>query len=83
MRTKPGPGWTNLHPPSEESGPVWEHTSGVRIHAAGLVLLPNDEAAFWANLWPESQEIDRAIRMCGGNRKRGMMCYALEKAREL
>lgn len=63
------PGWTRL------SACVYQHEDGTRIHAAGLVFLPSG-ATVWGNSWPISRDMNRAIAMCGGNRRRGIMCWA-------
>ena len=69
-RTKPGPGWKRLGPA------VWEHVSGTRIQVGGMVRLPSGRHVFESR-WPENKGADRAIAICGGNRKRGMMVWAL------
>lgn len=71
-RCKPGPGWKWI------SGPVWEHASGMRLHLHGLVQLPNGEYLS-ANTLAEWQDVGRAVRIAGGNRRRGLMLWALEK----
>lgn len=63
-------GWKQVGPS------VWDHTSGVRIHAAGLVRMVSGQVVY-GNKWPESRYLDRAIRINGGNRKRGVMAWAL------
>jgi len=71
MKYKPGPGWTRI-----KKGPVWDHESGVRIHAAGLIRtkgmtnISHYDTGHW-------DEIDRFIRINGGNKKRGIMAYSL------
>lgn len=55
---------------------MWEHTTGIRVHTSGLMRLSNGEFAS-ANRWPESQESARYIKISGGNRRRGLMCWAL------
>lgn len=67
---RPGAGWKHL------GGAVWEHTNGTRIHLLGAVRLP-DMSFLSANKWPESSEARRFIRINGGNRKRGLMAWAL------
>jgi hypothetical protein len=73
--TKPGIGWTNLGPA------VWEHTSGTRIHVGGYCRLA-DGRDFSECRWPESMDAARAIAVCGGNRKRGMMVWAMNLMEE-
>lgn len=72
MRFKPGPGWEPL------SGVVWKHfPTGMRLHTSGLLDL-NDGRLLHPNSWPESVKANRCIRICGGNRRRGLMVWALE-----
>ncbi|WP_395734990.1 hypothetical protein [Prosthecobacter sp.] len=68
---RPGLGWKRLLP-----APVWEHTSGIRIHGGGLVLLPSGRKV-WAENWPECRQLATAVRQQGGTRRRGLMVYAL------
>ena len=68
-REKPGRGWTHIN------GPVLEHESGIRLHIWGLAGRIGEEPIS-ANRWPESLAADRAIRIAGGNRKRGLMIWA-------
>lgn len=72
---RPGPGWKHL------GGPVYEHQSGWRIHAMGICGFPVDPL-FDGRRWPESRELERMIRINGGNRKRGVMAWALNVLRE-
>ncbi len=67
---RPGPGWNNL------AGPVWEHTSGARVHVGGLVRLP-DMTFITSNKWPEAKEAALFIKINGGNKKRGLMAWSL------
>lgn len=70
---KPGPGWSR---PSLNA-PVWDHVSGLRVHSYGLVRMPDGSTTTAANdpcFW-------RTIARQGGNRKRGVMVYALELVR--
>lgn len=69
---KPGSGWVNI----SLGGPVWEHRSGVRIHVLGMAGFPGDPIINGRN-WPRSQEVDRFVAINGGNRKRGVMAWAL------
>ena len=69
VEMRPGSGWKLL------SGAVFEHESGVRVHIAGLVKLP-DGRYLHANKWPECREAEHMIRVNGGNRKRGLMAWA-------
>lgn len=63
------PGWSKL------SNAVYQHQDGTRIHVGGLAVLPTGESV-WGNSWPESKIMDRSIRMCGGNRRRGVMSWS-------
>ena len=76
MITRPGRGWTHV------GNGCWDHVSGIRIHVHGLLRLPSGEFV-WGTQWPESQSLHRAICLCGGNRKRGVMTWALEKTKEM
>ncbi len=65
---RPGLGWRHM------AGPVYEHTSGARVHCGGLVRMPNGDHYHLDN-WAESAEIREMIKINGGNRKRGMMAW--------
>lgn len=67
---RPGPGWRHL------GGPVWEHRRGIRAHVGGMCGFPVDPIVDGTQ-WPESRRLDRCIAMCGGNRKRGVLTWAL------
>lgn len=67
---RPGPGWKRLLP-----APVWEHSSGLRIHGFGLISLPGG-LKIWANNHPYTREYENAVRQ-QGCRRRGLMVYAL------
>lgn len=69
-RRQPGLGWKALR-----SG-VYEHSSGVRVHMIGLARYPAGNSKS-GNCWPESARLGRAIDEQGGNRKRGLMVWAL------
>jgi hypothetical protein len=69
-RMRPGGGWRHV------AGPVWEHAGGARVHIAGLVKL-QDGRYLHANKWPECRDAERLIRVNGGNRKRGLMAWAM------
>lgn len=68
----PGPGWTHAGPA------VYDHTSGIRIHVHGFCRLPGGYIIRGCQ-WPESRELDRFIRINGGNRRRGVMAWGLNK----
>lgn len=70
IQRKPGHGWTNI-------GPVWDHVSGIRIHLGGLVQLPGEDVIY-ASHWPMVKRWNLHALICGGNRKRGLMTYAME-----
>ena len=67
---RPGSGWLHL------GGPVWEHSTGARIHAGGMIRLPDKTHLSLSN-WPESQLGRRLVLINGGNRKRGLMAWAV------
>lgn len=70
---KPGSGWTAPYQVS-----VYEHSSGARVHAMGVLLLPNG-LEICAFVEPDVSELNRFIRINGGNRKRGAMAWARSK----
>ena len=70
---RPGPGWAKV-------SNIRVHASGILVHPIGLIWLEGRYIS--ANTWPLSAAADRAIRMCGGNRQRGLMCLALSLASE-
>ena len=75
-------GWTGAgHAPSEDRDYVFGHVSGVRVNA-GCAVFPDGRVAY-ATRWPEAGEINRCVRVQGGRRRRGMMMWATEKAKEL
>ena len=67
---KPGPGWTR-----PGVAPVWDHPSGIRAHLYGMYQV----GQVWVDgtEWPESLRLNWYIRVNGGNRKRGVMAWAL------
>jgi plasmid replication initiation protein len=65
-----GPGWRQL------SGSVFEHASGVRIHIYGMCLLPDGECVYRRKR-PWDRFMYQCIRIHGGNRRRGIMAWAL------
>lgn len=73
---RPGAGWTHL------AGPVWRHTSGVRIHTMGVVRLPDKTTHLSLSNWRESELGRRLVRINGGNRKRGLMAWAINLIKE-
>ena len=68
------PGWKPL------GGAVYEHTSGIRAHAYGVCGLSPEPLVF-GNQWPESQCLDHFVRLCGGNRRRGVLAWAMHLLR--
>jgi len=68
---RPGPGWRHI------SGPVWEHTSGARLSTMGVIRLPDKETYLFLNNWRDGELGRRLIRINGGNRKRGLMAWAV------
>lgn len=71
---RPGKGWKRV------GGAVYFHTSGLKVHVHGLVVLP-DGRIIDGGLWPESREFLDCVRVCGGTR-RGAMVWALRKLAE-
>jgi hypothetical protein len=67
---RPGPGWRFV------GSACWKHTSGVGVHVLGLAFMP-DGTVRRASEWPASGMADGYIRLAGGNRKRGLMMWAL------
>lgn len=67
---RPGIGWKHI------AGPVWEHKNGTRIHLGGLVR-KQDMTFVSLNKYPEGNEGWRQIKINGGNRKRGLMAWAV------
>ena len=67
---RPGPGWKPI------SGSVYAHISGARVHLGGFVKLP-DGRFLNENKWPECMDASMLIKINGGNRKRGLMAWAL------
>ena len=69
---RPGDSWFHV------GGAYYDHgNSGLRIHVAGLCRLPLSREIVNGRQWPESMALREAIRICGGNRKRGVMVWAL------
>jgi hypothetical protein len=67
--TKPGPGWVLVGPA------VWDHSSGLRVHSGGYCIVDGE---FRSGLcWPECQHLNKCVAVCGGNRRRGVMVWAL------
>jgi hypothetical protein len=64
---RPGPGWRFLG-----SG-VWDHVSGMRLHCLGLLVMPDGTV----RREHETRLAEGYIRLAGGNRKRGLMMWAL------
>lgn len=71
-RYKPGPGWSLVGPA------VWDHPSGLRVHASGLCILP-DGSVIVGRVWPEITSLNWFVRINGGNERRGAMAWAISK----
>jgi len=67
---RPGDGWRHI------GGPVWEHKSGARIHAMGVIRMPDKVTFRFMNNTDDCFEGLRFVRANGGNMKRGMMAWA-------
>jgi hypothetical protein len=80
MKLRPGPGWQ--HWPRDG---VWDHRTGICISTAGLILIPDQAGTrlIWENKWPHRQSAERWIKIAGGNRKRGLMLWALDEYQKL
>jgi len=72
-RLRPGPGWRSF-----ANQAVFQHESGIRIHVYGLAGVEKD-VLLNGKLWPESRMLDWFIRVNGGNRRRGVMAWALSR----
>ena len=70
--TRPGLGWEHV------GGAVWDHATGVRIHTSGMCRLPSGEYVVGTE-WPTIQRLGRMVRINGGNRRRGVMAWALNE----
>lgn len=73
-RKKPGPGWRKV-------GPCFDHSSGLRVHLAGLARMP-DGRVVSALAGPETSAAQKAIAEQGGNRRRGLMIWALSLSKK-
>jgi len=67
---RPGPGWRFVG-----SG-VWDHVSGMRLHCLGLLVMPDGKIRR-ATEWPSSDIAEGYVCVAGGNRKRGLMMWAM------
>ena len=56
-------------------GPVFEHESGMRVHTLGFLVFPSKQVLM-GNQMPEYDRLNKAIKIQGGNRKRGLMLWA-------
>jgi len=68
--------WTQSGHPS-----VWSNDSGDIVHAGGLARVGG--RLFERNRYPDSLAIDAAVRVMGGNVKRGLMLFAESVAMEV
>lgn len=64
---RPGPGWRFV------GCSTWQHSSGVRVHYLGMALMPDGTV----RREHETRLAEGYIRLAGGNRKRGLMMWAL------
>ena len=67
---RPGHGWKHA------GGSVYDHNSGLRLHLLGLCRLPSGELMEDRDS-AQYRLLSRLIRINGGNRKRGMMAWAM------
>lgn len=75
-KTRPGQGWKTY----VQTG-VMEHTSGLRVHIFGMAMLRSGEVVNGIT-WPECRNVDRCVAECSGNRRRGVMIWAMRKQEE-
>jgi len=71
LTLRPGPGWKHL------KGPVWEYKNGIRIHTAGLVLRDQTGKTAPVDEFGHRRFLYHLIKVNGGNKKRGLMAFAL------
>jgi hypothetical protein len=63
---------------------VWEHTSGVRLAPAGMIRFPNPNAYYGSDYkfintnLIEHQSRLSTLTIMYGNRRRGLMAFAIE-----
>lgn len=55
---------------------MYDHVSGIRVHTAGMCQMPDGQFVYGRS-WPESRALDRAVAEQGGNRRRGVMVWAM------
>ena len=67
----PGRGWRQL------KGPVWEHENGTRIHTGGLILRDPSGVIAPIKEWEHRKLLWKLTKINGGNKKRGLMAFAL------
>ena len=67
---RPGAGWKRI------AGAVFDHDSGVRLHVLGLCKLPNGRLVTDGD-YDQYLLQQKLIKINGGNRRRGMMAWAL------
>jgi len=68
---RPGPGWKHL------KGSVWEYKNGMRIHTGGLILRDSNGVIGPVDEFAHRSLLYRLIRINGGNKKRGLMAFAM------
>ena len=68
---RPGNGWKHM------GGAVYEN-NGLRIHICGLIRKSNGEFLN-GNRHPEIADMNRFIIINGGNRRRGIMAWAMAR----
>ena len=55
---------------------VYEHTSGVRVHTGGTIRKLDGTFISLGNI-KQARKAEKFIRICGGNKKRGLMLMAV------
>lgn len=67
----------------QQRGIVLRRFDLVQVRSCGeLCRLPLTNCIY-GMLWPESRNVDQCVRVAGGNRRRGMMVWALNVLRRL
>ncbi|MCP4339847.1 MAG: hypothetical protein GY799_13390 [Desulfobulbaceae bacterium] len=75
MITRPGPGWEQ-----QTKGPVWAHKNGWMIHVSGLIARSPSPHGQIVDGVDYRDKIEKLIKINGGNRKRGLMAWAMNLA---
>ena len=77
MILRPGSGWSRAG-----AAPVYDHApTGIRVHIFGVCRTPSGDVID-GNDVRHYGHLSRSIRIAGGNRKRGVMVWALNHHHE-